>query len=876
MVKALRRYEFSERLAEILGGSRRDLRYRVTLMVAGGIMAPGPRGPGSPPATPKYAANLLIGAMAAPQQAHTVEAIRCYHRLRPCTRRAGLPGIYLGSAGTRRGADLLPAQPLLSPDHSFGEVLTRLLDQARAPETRETLTRELHGIRISRGFPAAAVQLGVWLEGRLSIITQNYELAEGARPPVWLDPERGGVADPGLIHSVFLPAAKLIEIGRLTNLEKERKTAMIDIGLTIAKLANLAKNRRYRRSWEKLLSAFTKAKAWTDKIDRQPSRLTEVTGFGSNPGDLQMHTYIPDHLPASAPLVVLLHGCTQNAHSYDEGTGWSTLADRYGFALLMPQQHWKNNPLRCFNWFRTEDTERAGGEALSVSQMVEQMIADHSLDRRRVYVTGVSSGGAMASVMLATYPDLFAGGAIIAGLPYRAAEGLQEAFECMFQGRNRSEREWGDLVRATSSHQGNWPKVSVWHGDADSAVKPAMVDETIKQWRDLHGLEAAPSMEMTVDGHRRQVWQGLNGDDLIESFTIAGMGHGVPIEPGDQAHQCGTAAPFFNAVGISSAHHIARFWGITERETATEATREHVNVALGQISTILVDSAGKAHTEQVSVSAKRPSKERSEQTRGTTSGTGAGAGAGIDMGSIVNRSVEAAQFLKGLGGKGQSGVDVSSIVAKSLEAAGILKGKSPSGSGKPKGGAMGVDISSIVAKSLEMAGVLKGQDEQPPIVQQGDDKPAGKGWEGADWQLLKGDPDALGDKPILFGQALSGTDGIVGHQVKSVSRRITLGERPILSYMRKLDLNAAANEYTTAGFNVLVDGILVDEVIAAGLNHQELEWTGRSGIDLSRFAGRQVTLTFEVTANSNVYIEVFAKAWLDHINIQEIATVEAL
>lgn len=112
------------------------------------------------------------------------------------------------------------------------------------------LGRELHGIRVSRGFPAAAVQLGVWLEGRLTIITQNYELTEGARPPVWLDPERGGVADPGLIHSVFLPAGKLIEIGRLTSLEKERKTPMINIGLSIAKLANLVQNRRYRRPWK--------------------------------------------------------------------------------------------------------------------------------------------------------------------------------------------------------------------------------------------------------------------------------------------------------------------------------------------------------------------------------------------------------------------------------------------------------------------------------------------------------------------------------------------------------------------------------------------------------------------------------------------------
>ena len=83
MKKVLRRYEFSERLAEILGESRRDIRYRVTLMVSGGLVAPGPRGPGAPPVTPSYASDLLIGTMAAPQQAHTVEAVRCYRSLQP-------------------------------------------------------------------------------------------------------------------------------------------------------------------------------------------------------------------------------------------------------------------------------------------------------------------------------------------------------------------------------------------------------------------------------------------------------------------------------------------------------------------------------------------------------------------------------------------------------------------------------------------------------------------------------------------------------------------------------------------------------------------------------------------------------------------------
>jgi poly(hydroxyalkanoate) depolymerase family esterase len=116
-------------------------------------------------------------------------------------------------------------------------------------------------------------------------------------------------------------------------------------------------------------------------------------------------------------LVVALHGCTQTAADYDHGSGWTRLADRYGFAVLFPEQQRANNPNNCFNWFLPSDTRRSHGEAFSIRQMIERVITDHGVDRRRVFVVGLSAGGAMTSAMLATYPDLFAGGAIIAGLP---------------------------------------------------------------------------------------------------------------------------------------------------------------------------------------------------------------------------------------------------------------------------------------------------------------------------------------------------------------------------------------------------------------------------------------------------------------------------
>jgi len=126
-----------------------------------------------------------------------------------------------------------------------------------------------------------------------------------------------------------------------------------------------------------------------DDLDQVSSHLTEVHGFGSNPGTLRMFKYVPAQ--PEQTLVVVLHGGTQMAASYDLGAGWSTLAERYGFVLLLPQQQPANNPHRCFNWFLADDIERDKGEALSIRQMVEAIIRDHDIDRGRVFVTGLSA-----------------------------------------------------------------------------------------------------------------------------------------------------------------------------------------------------------------------------------------------------------------------------------------------------------------------------------------------------------------------------------------------------------------------------------------------------------------------------------------------------
>jgi poly(hydroxyalkanoate) depolymerase family esterase len=307
------------------------------------------------------------------------------------------------------------------------------------------------------------------------------------------------------------------------------------------------------------------------RLAQTPTRLQEVMGFGLNPGRLRMYAYVPDPLSRSPALVVVLHGCLQSAAEYDLGAGWSTLADRFRFALLFPEQQRTNNPRGCFNWFQRGDSERHQGEALSIRHMVEYMIQAHAIDRSRVFITGLSAGGAMTSVMLAAYPEVFAGGAVIAGVPYRSAIGVLAALRCMLQGQVRSAREWGDLVRAASRHPGPWPKLSVWHGSADLTVSPVNAAEIVKQWADVHGLAAIPSREEIVDGYSRRVWTNAAGEDVLEQYSISGMGHGTPVAVRSGPERHGAAGPFLLDAGIPSSYHIARFWGLSRVEQTASA-----------------------------------------------------------------------------------------------------------------------------------------------------------------------------------------------------------------------------------------------------------------------------------------------------------------
>jgi poly(hydroxyalkanoate) depolymerase family esterase len=308
-----------------------------------------------------------------------------------------------------------------------------------------------------------------------------------------------------------------------------------------------------------------------DVVLKQNSRkLMEIANFGSNPGALGCHVFMPAIMAPRTPLVVVLHGCTQTAESYDHGSGWTELAEKKGFALLFPEQRHANNANLCFNWFEPADIRRDAGEALSIRQMIDHVSVSQGIDRERVYVTGLSAGGAMALVMLAAYPELFAGGAIIGGLPYGAAASVAQAFERM-QGRNMPDRSrLRSALAAASAHAGPWPRLSIWHGTHDHTVKPVNAQQIALQWGGVHRITDAPDRVETVNGHTRKAWLDEDGNEAIELYSIRGMAHGVPLSSGAKV-PLGNTGPFMLDAGISSTARIARSWGLAGDHDVAEA-----------------------------------------------------------------------------------------------------------------------------------------------------------------------------------------------------------------------------------------------------------------------------------------------------------------
>jgi SHS family lactate transporter-like MFS transporter len=295
--------------------------------------------------------------------------------------------------------------------------------------------------------------------------------------------------------------------------------------------------------------------------------LEQVTSFGGNPGNLAMYRYVPASMPAGAPVVVMLHGCTQTASEFS-AVGIDALADQFKFYVVYAQQPSANNPEECFDWFgqynnpaNKANITRGQGENESIKEMVDKMKADYSVDASRVYVIGFSSGAAMAAVMMAAWPDVFAAGGIDAGIPYNCpSSSNSDVFTCMNPGKTQTPAQWSQAVRAAyPSWNGPWPRASIWQGTTDTTVATTNAVELVKQWTDLHGLTQTPTSSAMDDGQQRDTFADAKGVVQVERWQVAGMSHGFAVDP---STSCGTAGSFIYDEHICTVRHMISFFGL--------------------------------------------------------------------------------------------------------------------------------------------------------------------------------------------------------------------------------------------------------------------------------------------------------------------------
>ncbi len=312
--------------------------------------------------------------------------------------------------------------------------------------------------------------------------------------------------------------------------------------------------------------------AWLERAAL--ARISEVAAFGSNPGALRMLVHARPRLRAGRPLVVVLHGCGQQAATFAAESGWLALADELGFALLLPEQGRDNNRGRCFNWFRPEDVRRGGGEAMSIRQMIRAAVARYGSDPRRIFIVGFSAGGGMAAAMMAAYPAVFAAGGVLAGMPVGCAKSQVGAMLHMRRADSaRTRQALADDVRAVTRARSRkiWPRVSIWQGLRDRAVDPANAEALARQWSELHGFGAAPRTEELTAGTLRRAWGRPDRPPAVELWTMPNIGHGCPVAPGTPAG--GHVGPWVVNAGLSAARRIAAFWLLDREHAASEAAR---------------------------------------------------------------------------------------------------------------------------------------------------------------------------------------------------------------------------------------------------------------------------------------------------------------
>jgi acetylxylan esterase len=271
-----------------------------------------------------------------------------------------------------------------------------------------------------------------------------------------------------------------------------------------------------------------------------PGSFAQVADFGANPGGIAMFLDVPKHLPEHAPVVVVIHGCGDNAEHFHNATGYALLAQEDGFLAVYPDA---SRPDRCFDVSSQAAMRHDGGsDPTSIANMVRWVLAHYSTDAHRVFVTGYSSGAIMTETLLADYPDLFAAGSAFAGAPVGCMATSAPApgptgvtafpVACGTGRLTQSARQWGDVVRAAyPGYTGPRPRVQLWHGADDPVLNERNLVEAVKQWTDVLGVSATPvSTDAATAGYTRTRYGSAGDQPPVEATSEAGGTHQIPLD----------------------------------------------------------------------------------------------------------------------------------------------------------------------------------------------------------------------------------------------------------------------------------------------------------------------------------------------------------
>jgi poly(hydroxyalkanoate) depolymerase family esterase len=271
--------------------------------------------------------------------------------------------------------------------------------------------------------------------------------------------------------------------------------------------------------------------------------------YKDDQNSLKYKLYLPACYAASSeplPLIVMLHGCTQDPDDFAIGTRMNELAEQYAFVVAYPQQPVDANSSKCWNWFRPQDQLRDGGEPKLIAGMTRAIISNYRIDARKVFVAGMSAGGAMALIMGRTHPEVYAAVAVHSGLPYQCANNVVSALTVM------KKSEAARSVRHASKV--NTP-IIVFHGDRDGTVEQGngvgIIRQAIAQWSDDLSNHCV-SESKGGRAYTRNVYRDARGKEALEICTIHGGGH---LWSGGNAH-----GSYTDALGPNASEQFVRFF----------------------------------------------------------------------------------------------------------------------------------------------------------------------------------------------------------------------------------------------------------------------------------------------------------------------------